>query len=165
MTVPPIPDTHSLDLLFDYTKFHIGAYLTLAGSFITVASIKKGDDFALQVHRRLAFAAMIFFMVAGLAGGVIVSTITQCYGDTCKTTSKLLEMPIGPWNGKVIVASGQMWVYIEHTSFWCGLVLAVLAFLYVRAPSKASKPGSPKEPLAVVVQGTINLNNVPPKDT
>ena len=31
----------SLEMLFDYTKFHIGLYLTLASAYIAVVSLKK----------------------------------------------------------------------------------------------------------------------------
>lgn len=62
-----------LELLFDYTKFHIGVYLTLAPAFITIASLKRGDSFVLELRGRLVVLAVICFFIAGIAGGVIVS--------------------------------------------------------------------------------------------
>ena len=38
-TAAQTADLKSLELLFDYTKFHIGFYLTLATAYITVGSI------------------------------------------------------------------------------------------------------------------------------
>lgn len=32
----------SLELLFDYTKFHIGLYLTLTAAYVAVATAKIG---------------------------------------------------------------------------------------------------------------------------
>ena len=73
-------DLKSLELLYDYTKFHIGFYLTIASGFITVASLKKGEGFVLELREYPVRLAMLFFVVAGIAGGVIVSSITQCFG-------------------------------------------------------------------------------------
>jgi hypothetical protein len=162
MADPASLDAKSLDLLFEYTKFHIGAYLTLAASYITVASLKKGEQFALPINGWCAFFAMLLFMTAGVAGGVIISTITQCYGVACKNTMELLGMSIGPWNGKLIATDGQSWVYIEHTSFWLGLVFAIVSFYVPRVSKKV--PPVPKEPLAVQVQGELRISNAPPAD-
>ena len=52
----------SLELLFDYTKFHIGLYLTLAGSYITIATVKIGESPVLQLRRGWLWAAMAGFM-------------------------------------------------------------------------------------------------------
>src|ERR1700733_11888953 len=74
-TLPP--NAKSLEMLFDYTKFHIGLYLTLTASYIAVASIKIGESFAVTINHRLMWPAVVCFMIAGLAGGVIASSITQ----------------------------------------------------------------------------------------
>src|SRR5262245_22465987 len=93
-------ELRSLDLLFDYTKFHIGLYLTLASAYITVASVKVGDRLALSLDWKFVIAAMLAFMLAGFAGGVIVSSITQCFGTSpdCKSTAAFLKKEIGPWD-------------------------------------------------------------------
>ena len=33
----------SLELLFDYTKFHIGLYLTVTAGYLAVATVKTGE--------------------------------------------------------------------------------------------------------------------------
>lgn len=123
-----------LELLFDYTKFHIGLYLTLASAYITVASVKVGDQLALSLDWSFVIAAMFAFMLAGFAGGVIVSSITQCYGTApdCKSTARFLEMPIGPWDLRSVWLPARLWTYIEHTAFWLGLMLAFLSFVLGR---------------------------------
>ncbi len=124
-------DLRSLDLLFDYTKFHIGLYLTLASAYITVTSVKVGDRFALPLNWKFVIAAMIAFMLAGFAGGVIVSSITQCYGiaPDCKSTASFLKKPIGPWDVERLWFGAKYWTYLEHTSFWTGLALAFVSFI------------------------------------
>ena len=159
---PDQVDLKSLELLFEYTKFHIGAYLTVAASFITLASLKNGEDFALPLSRPLVYLAMVLFMIAGLAGGVIVSTITQCYGlDSqststslrCASTVKFMALDMGPGDGTLVSYKGERWIHIEHFSFWLGLLAALGSYLF--APRQ--KPASPKPPLAVQVEGKLHL--------
>ena len=65
-SAPSAPTPKGLELLYDYTKFHIGIYLTLASSFIAMSSIKLGERFAIPVHPWLLLLAASSFMVAGL---------------------------------------------------------------------------------------------------
>ena len=116
----------SLELLYDYTKFHIGVYLTLTASYITVASIKVNDggrkvEF-LATNPYFMGLAVYCFLIGGFAGGVIVSSVTQFTGGGAK---HFLASRIGPWNGKFICDYGRNWTYVEHTSFWVGLFSAV----------------------------------------
>src|SRR4051812_41925156 len=97
-------DLESLKLLYDYTKFHIGFYLTLASGFIAIASLKKGEGFAFELKQNLVWIAMGFFMLAGFAGGIIVSSITQCLGlpgselpGVCTSTQAFFMQDLGPW--------------------------------------------------------------------
>jgi len=151
----------SLELLFNYTTFHIGAYLTLTSAFVAIASLKKGEEFALPLRRCCVVVAVLAFMVAGLAGGVIASTITQCYGTDaslpmrCASTHDFLAMQMGPWNGCVFSTSGRRWTYIEHTSFWIGILFALGSI--VLAP-KAKVAAEPKPPLPVMVQGSVRID-------
>jgi hypothetical protein len=114
----------SLGLLFDYTKFHIGCYLTLTGSYIAAASIKFGSTSApvLNVNLCLMWPAIFCFMFAGFAGGTIASSITQ---TTACCTKKFLNEEIGPWDLKPFKA--KTWTWIEHTTFWVGMILAVFS--------------------------------------
>ena len=121
----------SLELLFDYTKFHIGLYLTLAGAYITIASVKANERLVVDLKLRWMWLAMIAFMVAGLAGGIIASSITQCIGapkEACESAATFLEQPTGPWGPSFYMAKGRTWTWIEHTSFWVGLIFALLSF-------------------------------------
>ena len=116
----------SLELLYDYTKFHIGVYLTLATSYITAATAKFGGSEFLSLDGRFVPPTVIFIMVAGLAGGVIVSSLTQWVGGS---TEDFLASKIGPWDWKAIQLHARNWTYIEHTSFWLGLCCAALSFV------------------------------------
>ena len=124
----------SLEMLYDYTKFHIGVYLTLTASYITVATVKVSEQAGAKVqflpaNQYLMAIAVLAFLLAGFAGGVIVSSITQHVGGS---SNDFLETEIGPWNAKCIHALGRTWTYIEHTSFWVGLLAAIASFFVPR---------------------------------
>lgn len=115
----------SLELLFDYTKFHIGLYLTLTVAYITAATAKVNDQSILSLNSNYIWPAIIAFMVAGLAGGVIASSITQ---TAARSSEEFLNQAIGPWEWKLIHFQARIWTWIEHTAFWVGLGSAVLSF-------------------------------------
>lgn len=114
----------SLEFLFEYTKFHIGLYLTLTAAFIRAA---EGKAFHFELRRTWFWIAVIAFMTAGLAGGVIASSLTQ---TSALDSKAFLRERIGPWEWKPLHFEARKWTWLEHTSFWCGLVCAVLSFLF-----------------------------------
>jgi len=108
-------------------------YLTLTSSFITVASLKRAESdlnhsvVYLPTYFPLVLVAVLCFMLAGLCGGVIVSSITQFEGGTSK---QFLDSDIGPWRFKKALRYKAInWTIVEHTSFWAGLICAGLAVL------------------------------------
>jgi hypothetical protein len=115
-----------LELLYDYTKFHIGLYLILSSAYITLATSKIGRKDALPILQpALVWIAVVLFVVAGTAGGVIASGITQSRSNSA---DDFLKERIGPWRTTLFPA--RAWVYIEHTAFWLGLIFAVLSFVF-----------------------------------
>lgn len=97
-----------LELLFEYTKFHIGVYLTLAAGYITLGTSKLLP----QLRPRFVWTAVIFIAIAGFAGGVVASSITQSQSANVAT---FLSKETGPWSIECLKA--QTWIYIEHTAF------------------------------------------------
>ena len=116
----------SLELLYDYTKFHIGVYLTVAGVYITAAVATLDNKPVLPLNLYFLAPAVFFTMVAGFAGGVIVSSLTQWHSGS---SVEFLESKIGPWDWKVLHRKARSWTYVEHTSFWLGLISAAVSFL------------------------------------
>jgi hypothetical protein len=115
-------DLKSLELLFDYTKFHIGLYLTLASVYVGAASVKVGERTLLEVNRFFLWPAVISIAIAGFAGGVVASSITQC---ECSSAAEFLELDIGPLWGEWWPA--LYWTRIEHVAFWVGIISALLS--------------------------------------
>jgi hypothetical protein len=117
-----------LELLYDYTKFHIGVYLILTSGYITLATSKIGRKDALPILQpALVWIAVVLFLVAGIAGGVVASGITQ---SKASSADDFLKENIGPWSTALFPA--RAWVYIQHTAFWLGLIFAVLSFVFSR---------------------------------
>jgi hypothetical protein len=112
-----------LKLLFDYTKFHIGMYATIGG--ILMASLKYGPIWK-EVNGFFLIAALIFFALAGLAGGVVASSIPKYQGY-----SSFMAADIFPHKCKEHFAdTGENWTHKEHLCFWIGVVLVFFAFIF-----------------------------------
>jgi len=80
--VPPSIEDKRMDPLLDYTKFHVGIYLSIGGGLVALngaASKAEQKSFlSLFVGGRIALAlALLFMVVAGIAGRVIASCCTQ----------------------------------------------------------------------------------------
>lgn len=153
-------DLKSLELLYDYTKFHIGFYLSISSAFITIASVKRGDSFLLNLGRPFVWFALACFMLAGFSGGVIVSSITQCLGYPmsalsmrCSSTEGFFLQQLGPLEFKWFL--GRTWTQIEHGAFWLGLVSAIFSFLTGKAPLPTNKPLT-----EVKIHGPIEVRNM-----
>jgi len=115
-----------LELLYDHTKFHIGLSLILNSAYITLAASKIGRKDVLPVlHPALAWIAVALFLVAGIAAGVIASSVIQSKSNGA---DDFLRAKIGPWDTALLPA--KLWVHIEHSSFWLAVICAVLSFVF-----------------------------------
>ena len=105
-----------LDRLFEYTKWHIGIYLSIGGGTVTLLASDKHDwVLSFLVGSKFLLGASLFLMVvAGFAGGVIASSIT-----TCKTFEEFWDRKQGPVEWKPLL--GRHWPKIEHLAFWASL--------------------------------------------
>jgi hypothetical protein len=122
--MPTVVFEHDYDrvkLLFEYTKFHIGVYLTLASIILGILGLKPPTS--VSASMTLLIAGAVLFAIAGMAGGIIVSRLTQV-----TTYNEFWQKKTGPfwWDW----LPGQCWTYIEHTSFWLGFASLAAAFLF-----------------------------------
>ena len=115
-----------LELLYDHTKFHIGLCLILTSAYITLATSKIGRKDVLPVLQpALAWIAVVLFIVAGIAAGVIASSVIQSKSNGA---DDFLKAKIGPWDTALLPA--KQWVHIEHSAFWLAVICAVLSFVF-----------------------------------
>ncbi|WP_316159324.1 hypothetical protein [Bradyrhizobium sp. SZCCHNRI3042] len=117
-----------LKLLFDYTKFHIGLYTTVATIFGGLYS--ASDKLPFKFNSGFLIGSVICILLAGIAGGTIASCIPAYNGYT-----KFWGAVIGPFRLKLFTA--ETWTYIEHSTFWFAVLLAFLAII-AHSPSPAT---------------------------
>jgi hypothetical protein len=109
------PGADQLQLLMDYTLFHLGVYATLVA-----ATLAAADHFhkVLSVPLRVA---ILCFVVAGLSGGVIAASIPESNSWIDFNGRRL-----GPWGLPLMPYIG--WARLEHTSFWLGIFSGLLSY-------------------------------------
>jgi hypothetical protein len=127
-----MPDDPRLSRLLEYTKFHIGIYLSAFGAIaaaIAAAAAKPGELQSLLnlvfVQRWALVPAAFFLALAGFAGGIIASCCTQN-----KTFDDLWNGLQGP--GSCEWLAGRVWAQVEHVSFWLSLGFMAVALLWSR---------------------------------
>ena len=112
-----------LKQLFDYTKFHIGMYTTLIAAIIGVFA---NEDLKASYCGMVSYIkfSVVFFLVAGAAGGLVASSIPYF-----KTFEEFSKENLGPWKFKFIPAI--LCTHIEHTAFWLGCLVSAYGLFMV----------------------------------
>jgi large-conductance mechanosensitive channel len=107
-------------LLFDYTKFHITVYTTLAGVLLTFSA----SDFAKQraVPVGYVYGAIACIVVAGIAAGIVAASLPALTGQL-----DFWNVKTGPYKSSLLTL--RSWTFVEHTFFWLAVFMIVLAFV------------------------------------
>ncbi|MEX3945576.1 hypothetical protein AB4Y44_39830 [Paraburkholderia sp. BR10937] len=116
----------NLELLYDYTKFHIGTYTTLATLYIGIANAKL-PGICVHLNHSFYIIAVSAILVAGLSGGTIVSSITR---SKALDSAAFLGEYIGPWVPWVrtrLIFTAITWTRVEHISFWIAVLAAIVS--------------------------------------
>jgi hypothetical protein len=123
----PAPSTAKTDwelerirLLFDYTKFHIGMYATLAAVLVATLGSKFAAEWEVW-EWSIAFG-IIFIALAGMAGGIVAATLPHVAGNG----TNFLRVKTGPVASKW--ARIKKWTHVEHILFWIGVGLVLGGF-------------------------------------
>ena len=122
-----------LERLYDYTKFHIGIYLSaasgLAALIASIANDKAGTLLVDLVGSPLFLGmALLFMVLAGAAGGVVATSVTES-----RSFDEFWGQPQGPAWCKWPRPDGRKWVAVEHIFFWLSLLCLLIALLSKRA--------------------------------
>ncbi len=124
-----------LQLLFDYTKFHILLYTTLITLLIGLFAFGV-DVESITQFRKVMKPIVVFFLIAGAAGGVIGTNIpkfdkfsTFWHGQDSQDDNNNKKLYISPFGVKFLYFPGKVWAYIEHSAFWFGILIAIYSFL------------------------------------
>jgi MFS family permease len=128
-----------LERLYDYTKFHIGIYLSAAGGVAALLGTKEAGWVisTLIGNQYLLYAAFALLVLAGMCGGVVATSITES-----RSFPEFWEHEHSPATVRSCRATGKVWVAREHGFFWASL-LVLAASILVRYPG----PPDPQQSL------------------
>ncbi len=110
-----------LKIYFEYTKFHIGLYISLIVGVLAYLKFGIGNTPPSQPPHLLVLA-IVAWGVAGACGAVIAHNIPDF-----QTVRDIRAVRIGPYWTKLL--PGKQWEIIEHGSFWIGAFLAMIHFV------------------------------------
>jgi hypothetical protein len=112
-------------LLYDYTKFHIGLYAGLITAVTAVLELAKTKEVPVKPGIIGCLGAtLLFLVIAGMAGGIIGSTISL------NSDAVLNDERIGLF--KLCLFKARTWANIEHWSFWAGIWSTILGVVLSR---------------------------------
>lgn len=116
-----------LERLFEYTKWHIGIYLSVGGGLVGLLGSRDGNEFLKRVITQPALmgAALGAMALAGMAGGILASAATRSHSFV-EVWDHVLEVYGVP------TLKGRIWAGIEHSAFWLSLLLFALSILASR---------------------------------
>jgi hypothetical protein len=116
-----------LTALLEYTKFHIGVYITLSTGIIAAFANK---DISRDYHQFVPWAlgSLVCFILAGVFGGLVGSSIPDFTSIDDFKNAKL-----GPsWSKRMQVPAVKC-IGREHAFFWLGCLIAFVGLLVVLA--------------------------------
>ena len=120
-----------LKQLMDYTKFHIGMYVTLVS--VLVGFVSK--DYATLVSPPLPLLAVDNHLPTGrLRDGWRVDSQRRS-PITFLVTTHSINSTLGPWGAKWIRA--RECTHLEHTTFWLAAVNAVVGLIVEQLHTEA----------------------------
>lgn len=109
-----------LERLYDYTKFHIGIYLSAAGGLAALIStsakgVTKADYITTLIGAPWALGlSFVFIVLAGISGAVVATSAIESASYQGFISAELGAYGVTPFTGRT-------WVTMEHAFFWLGL--------------------------------------------
>lgn len=106
-----------LKLLMDYTKFHIGVYLSFGTAGISLIKLELVDAFQM-------LPGVVLMFCAGCAGGIIASNIPEhkCWSRYRKAKFKIFWFETSDY---------YYWSKVEHLCFWAGIIVTAVLVLAI----------------------------------
>lgn len=111
-----------LKCLFEYTKFHIGIYLTFLTALIGLITLEE-TTISLPFPDWYLVAMLVPTSLAGVCGGLIASAVP--YFEKFDT---FMDSKVGPWRWKMLKA--KTCTHLEHTFFWVALAMALAGTVF-----------------------------------
>jgi hypothetical protein len=115
-----------LERLYDYTKFHIGIYLSAAGGLAALIAVAADGAAQQKFVAGLVGApwalgvAFVCVAIAGVSGAIVATSTIESSTYIDFLSSKQGAYGIEPFSGKT-------WVTLEHGFFWLSLLFLGVA--------------------------------------
>jgi hypothetical protein len=129
----PSQQMEQLKQIYDYAKFHIGLYATVNTALVAIASFSFKDNQLLLPYRWCFFIIFLFFLLAGVGGGLVASHIAYSKWEPAQV-NKLLDGFTQPTVSNPFKWSQyKLFTVIEHYAFWAGVVFGLVVLMLVWA--------------------------------
>lgn len=149
-----------LERLYDYTKFHIGIYLSTAAGIATLLGSEKTGWFIAALitenNKIPLYFALGLMILAGMCGAVVASSTIEH-----QKFEDFWHKPQGPQSVPFLRANGATWAAWEHFFFWISLL--VLSVSVAWGFAKVSSKPSPAEPAQCCCQIAASPPQCTPK--
>ncbi len=113
---------NQLKLLMDYTLFHIKAYIALGTLLVALLGLDGFKQHATAMRPYLV-VTLVCFMIAGLFGGIVASSLPHY-----RQFSDFESAKLGPWFWPKALRS-KCCTALEHSAFWIGIFVAFFGLL------------------------------------
>lgn len=136
-------DDKKLERLYDYTKFHIGIYLSFAGGIAGLLGSQEAGWFLSCLVKSNTFPlylSLAFMVLAGVCGGIVASSTVEC-----STFEEFWNGPQGTQTLPFIKLLGKRIVMLEHLFFWISLIFLAYAIAIGFANYEHSNANKEKE--------------------
>lgn len=122
----PATEDKRLERIYDYTKFHIGIYLSFASGVAALLGSKEAGWFITTLigNVYLLYASFGLLVIAGMCGGMVATSITESVSFSDFWDKDYAPPTIPFWTGK-----GKTWVAREHAFFWASLLMLAASIL------------------------------------
>jgi hypothetical protein len=140
-------EDRQLARLYDYTKFHIGIYLSFAAGISALLGTEKTSWFVSELvaaNTEPLYWSLAFMLLAGMCGGVVASSTIEC-----KTFNDFWAEPHGPQSLRRLGIPGfrgSTWAMLEHFFFWLSLLFLAYAIAIGFASTSVPKSTSTLQP-------------------
>lgn len=160
-----------LRLLYDYTLFHIGVYITLATGILAALKYKTT-----QWRDLFYIPALIYFALAGSSGGIICSHIPDYVSyssgktllDVGNETKEIVDVqPFLTDTYSVLSFENSFadWIMWEHLYFWSGVSWLIILLIAQTCDEKFFEGTDNSQYKKVTVEIKANSINVTPSET
>lgn len=124
-------DDKRLERLYDYTKFHIGIYLSSAAGLAALIGSEKPGWLVAQLigTQQFLYLALVCMVFAGMCGGVVATSTTES-----RTFVEFWNGEHGPATLPGLKRTGSQWVAREHGFFWASVLFTVASVIFPFSP-------------------------------